>query len=102
MVQVRGDVVDDAVADFGVGEAGHGVGTSARFAESVFDDVGGADFFRRASGTLKKLNRLFLGGKWYVRLRLEFMSAVSCSCLGGSDGFVSIQEEVLSDPEGTI
>src|SRR5690242_18466562 len=44
-VEVREDAVDDAVAAFQVGEAGHGAGAFSHFAESAFDDVGGADFF---------------------------------------------------------
>src|SRR5437667_11849620 len=44
-VQVRDDAVDDAVAALRIGEAGHGAGTAAHFAEGAFDHVGGAQFF---------------------------------------------------------
>lgn len=41
-VEVRDDAVDDAVAALQIGEAGHGTGTAAHFAEGAFDDIGGA------------------------------------------------------------
>src|SRR5881396_1212311 len=43
-VQVRDDAVDDALAAFLVGEAGHRAGASSHFAEGALDDVGGAHF----------------------------------------------------------
>ena len=41
-VEVRDDAVDDTVAAGEIGEAGHGAGTAAHFAEGAFDHVGGA------------------------------------------------------------
>ena len=36
------DAVDDAIAAFRVGEAGHGPRSVAHFAEGALDDIGGA------------------------------------------------------------
>lgn len=40
---MRDKAVDDAVAACQIGEAGHGTGTAAHFAEGAFDHVGGVN-----------------------------------------------------------
>ena len=52
---MRDDAVGDAVAAFGIGEAGHGTGASSHFTESAFDDVGGAHFFPVGRGNAEEI-----------------------------------------------